>query len=120
MNESACAGMSGMMSIVWVAIIILGVASMWRTYVKAGRPGWAVLIPIYNAYVLLQIVGKPGWWLLLFFIPVVNVIISILVLVSLAKSFGKGGGFAVGLLFLPLIFYPILGFGSARYIGAQP
>jgi len=112
--------MSGMVSIIWLALTVLMVASLWRVFAKAGRPGWAVLIPIYNVYILLQIVGKPGWWLLLMFVPLVNFIIWILVLVSLAKCFGKGGGFAAGMLFLPIIFYPILGFGDAKYIGAQP
>lgn len=120
MNESAGAGMSGMVSIIWLALTVFMVASLWRVFTKAGRPGWAVLVPIYNMYILLQIVGKPGWWLLLMFIPLVNFIIGILVLVGLAKCFGKGGGFVAGMIFLPIIFYPILGFGDAKYIGAQP
>jgi hypothetical protein len=119
MNESASAGGAGMMSIVWLAVTILLLVSMWRVYAKAGHPGWAVLIPIYNFYVMLQIAGKPGWWLLLMFVPFVNFVIMILTVVSFAKSFGKGGGFAAGLIFLPVIFYPILGFGEAKYIGAQ-
>jgi len=112
--------MSGMAILIWLALTIFVLASLWRVFTKAGHPGWAVLIPIYNVYILLQVVGKPGWWLLLMLIPLVNVVISILVLVSLAKCFGKGGGFAAGLIFLPIIFYPILGFGDAKYIGAQP
>ena len=119
MNETATAGTSGMASLVWLAIVMLLLVSLWRVYAKAGRPGWASLIPIYNAYVLLQIVGKPGWWLLLLFIPIANLIVMILVTVSLAKSFGKGGGFAAGLIVLPFIFYPMLGFGDAKYLGAQ-
>jgi ABC-type sulfate transport system permease subunit len=119
MNDTAGAGASGMMTIVWLAVMILVLASLWRVYAKAGHPGWASLIPIYNVYVMLQIAGKPGWWLLMMFIPGLNVIFGILTVISFAKSFGKGGGFAAGLIFLPFIFYPILGFGDVKYIGAQ-
>lgn len=111
----AAAG-GGVMMIIWLAVMVLVIASMWRVFSKAGQPGWAAIIPIYNAIVLLQIVGKPIWWIILFFIPFVNVIMMILVAVELAKVFGKGGGFAAGLILLPIIFYPILGFGDARYV----
>ena len=73
------------------------------------------MIPIYNIYLMLKIAGKPGWWLLLFFIPFVNFVIAIIALVGFAKNFGKGGAFAVGLIFLPIVFYPILAFGDAQY-----
>ena len=71
-----------------------------EVYEKGDQPGWACLIPFYNIYVLMKIVGRPGWWLILFFIPIVNIIIWIIVTIDLAKSFGKGTGFAVGLIFL--------------------
>lgn len=87
----------------------------WKLFVKAGQPGWASLIPIYNVYILLKIVGKPGWWLLLFFIPLVNFIIAIIVLHNLSLSFGKGVGTTLGLLFLGFIFMPWLALGSAKY-----
>jgi hypothetical protein len=83
---------------------------MWKVYTKAGQPGWAAIIPIYNVYILLKIVGKPGWWLLLYFVPFVNIIIGIWVTNLLSKSFGKSEGFTVGLLLLSIIFYPILAF----------
>jgi hypothetical protein len=86
-------------------------------YEKAGQPGWACLIPIYNFYVLCKIVGRPGWWVILLFIPFVNVVIWIIVALDLAKSFGKGTGFAIGLIFLSVIFIMILGFGDDRYVG---
>ena len=101
-----------------LAILVLVVAGFWRVFVKAGHPGWAAIIPIYNLYVLLKIAGRPGWWLLLFIIPVVNFVIGIIVAIDVAKSFGKGTGFGVGLAFLGPIFYPILGFGDATYQGA--
>jgi hypothetical protein len=94
----------------------LMIASMWKVYAKAGKPGWAALIPIYNLVVLLQIVRKPLWWIAMFFIPLVNFIFLILLYIELAKSFGKSGGFAAGLIFLAMIFFPILGFGSSRYV----
>jgi len=99
----------------YFAVIIFVIASLWRVYTKAGQPGWAVLIPIYNAYILLKIAGKPGWWLLLMLIPFVNFIIAILVYVGVAEHFGKGAGFAIGLIFLSFIFFPILAFGEAEY-----
>jgi len=91
--------------------------AMWKIFKKANKPGWASIIPFYNVWVMLEIVGRPGWWLLLMLIPGVNLVIGIIVLVDLAKSFGKGGGFAVGLLLLPYVFFPILGFGDAQYQG---
>ncbi len=101
----------------YVALILLYVIAAWKVYTKAEQPGWAVIIPLYNAWILLKIVGKPVWWLLLFLIPGVNVIFSIWTTNLLSKSFGKNEAFTVGLIFLPFVFYPILGFGSAKYQG---
>ncbi|MFH1486929.1 MAG: DUF5684 domain-containing protein [Chloroflexota bacterium] len=106
-------------TIIYLCVLVLMIASMWRIYTKAGKPGWAIFIPFYNIYVSLKIAGKPGWWLILAFIPLVNIIIAILVAVGVATNFGKGGGFAVGLILLPFIFYPILAFGEARYQGTE-
>ena len=105
---------------VYFAILILMVITMWKIFSKAGEPGWAAIIPIYNVYVLLKIAGKPGWWLLLFFIPVVSLVIAIIVLLGLSERFGKGGGFAAGLILLPIVFFPILAFGSATYQPLSP
>lgn len=99
-------------------LLILVIAGFWKVFEKAGQPGWAAIIPIYNVYILLKIVGRPVWWLILFFIPVVNFIIGIIVSIDVTKAFGKGIGYAIGLLILPIIFYPILGFGDASYQGA--
>jgi hypothetical protein len=101
--------------VVYLAVIVLMVAAMWKIFTKAGEPGWACLVPIYSTCVLLKIAGKPMWWFLLMLIPLVNIIIIIITLVGLSNKFGKGGGFAVGLFLLPVIFYPILGFGDAEY-----
>lgn len=100
-----------------VALIVFLIVAEWKVYTKAGQPGWAVLIPIYNFYVLLKIVGKPGWWLLLMLVPLVNIVIAIYVIHLLSKSFGQGTGFTFGLIFLSFIFYPILGYGAAKYVG---
>ena len=118
MNEAGAAGSFGLVGAFYLAFLVLILASFWRVFAKAGRPGWASLIPVYNGYVLLKIAGKPGWWLLLMFIPLVNIIVSILAAVGLANSFGRGGGFAAGLIFLPFIFYPILAFGDSPYQGS--
>ncbi len=100
-----------------LAILIVVIAGLWKVFVKAGKPGWACLIPIYQFVVMLQIVGRPIWWLILLLIPFVNFVVLIIVSIDMAKSFGKGAGFGIGLAFLSAIFYPILGFGSARYQG---
>jgi len=104
--------------IVAILFAVLMVAAMWKVFTKAGKPGWASIIPIYNIIVLLSIAGKPTWWFILLLIPIVNLIIAILMYVALAEKFGKGGGFAMGLVFLGFIFFPILGFGGAQYQGA--
>jgi len=87
---------------------------------KAGQPGWAAIIPFYNIYVLTQIAEKPEWWLILFFIPLVNLIASIMVWSAISTRFGKGDGFTVGLVLLSFIFIPILAFGDAKYKGINP
>lgn len=102
---------------VYLAIIVLMIVGNWKIYEKAGQPGWAAIIPIYNLIVLLKIVGKPMWWIIMMIIPGVNLIFAIWAMNMLSKSFGKDEGFTVGMIFLPFIFYPILGFGDARYLG---
>ena len=103
--------------IFWLAVTILMIAACWKIFTKAGQPGWAAIIPIYNWYILYKLVGRPGWWVILLLIPFINFIIGIILCVDLAKSFGKGVGFAIGLILLGIIFFPILGFGSAQYQG---
>ena len=97
---------------------LLMIVAMWKVFTKAEQPGWASIIPIYNLYVWCKIVGRPWWWILLMLIPLVNFIIAIILCIDMAKSFGKGAGFGIGLAFLGIIFLPILGFGSAQYQGA--
>jgi hypothetical protein len=103
-----------------LAIAVFAIAGMWVTFVKAGQPGWGCIIPIYNAFLMLRIAGRPAWWLLLLLIPFVNIVILIIVAVDIARNFGRGVLFGLGLAFLGIIFYPILGFGSAQYQPVPP
>ena len=103
--------------IVGLLIALLLIVAMWKVFTKAGQPGWASIIPIYNLYIWCKIVGRPGWWILLMLIPFVNIIVGIILCIDMAKSFGKGAGFGIGLALLGVIFVPILGFGSAQYQG---
>jgi hypothetical protein len=110
-------GPSPIVVIVELLIALFVIAAMWKVFTKAGQPGWASIIPIYNLYVWCKIVGRPWWWILLMLIPLVNIIVGIILCIDMAKSFGKGVGFGIGLILLPIIFFPILGFGSATYQG---
>lgn len=95
---------------------ILVIVGWWKIFTKAGVAGWKSIIPIYNIYVLItKIIGKPWWWLLLLCIPILNLAMTVLINLELAKAFGKGILFALGLTFLGFIFYPILGFGDSTY-----
>jgi hypothetical protein len=103
---------------VYGIVLILVIASLWMTFTKANQPGWAAIIPFYNIYIMCKVAGRPGyWWALISFIPFVNIVLLIILYIDIAKSFGHGGGFAVGMIFLPMIFFPILGFGSSKYQG---
>ena len=107
-----------------IPIVIMGVFALfmlvvnWKVYVKGGQPGIASIIPIWQTIAFLQIAGKPWWWLLLMCIPLVNFVVAIIAIFAFAKSFGKGGGFGLGLLLLTPIFLIILAFGSATHSGA--
>lgn len=117
-NSGGGGGIGGcIFGLIWLALVVVVIAGGWKMFVKAGQPGWGILIPIYNAYLLCKIAGRPGWWLLLLLIPIVNVVVGIILWIDVAKSFGKGVGFAMGLIFLGFIFIPILGFGDAQYQG---
>jgi hypothetical protein len=113
-------GSMGMGPIIFgLAIAVLMIASAWKVFTKAGKPGWAAIVPIYNLLVMLEIARKPTWWIVLFLIPGVSLIMAIIVAVAIANNFGKGTGFGLGLAFLSPIFYPILAFGSAQYTGGM-
>jgi hypothetical protein len=114
---AAAAIFGGCSAIFWLVIGVILIVAMWKLFTKAGKPGWAAIIPIYNVIVLLEIVGRPLWWVILLFIPFVNIVVEIILMVDLARAYGKSTGFALGLIFLSPIFLPILAFGSARYVG---
>jgi hypothetical protein len=116
-GEGGGGGGSVFGSLCGLAFAVIVIIALWRVFEKAGKPGWAAIIPIYNYVVLLEIVGKPVWWIILLFIPFVNLIIAIILMLELAKSFGKGTGFGIGLILLSPIFLLILGFGDAQYVG---
>lgn len=126
-SSNAVAGiLAGFGIVTWIVTMVLAIltiVSMWKIFKKAGKPGWAAIIPIYNVIVLFQISGLNPWLILLFIVPFVNFIaipvLMILLYVKLAKAFGKSGGFAVGLIFLNVIFMPILAFSDTKYQGAE-
>jgi len=105
--------------IIYLAILFAIIGGFWKIFEKAGKPGWASIVPIYNIVVLLEMVGKPTWWLVLFLIPLANIYAAFVVYTELAKAFGKTSGFGIGMLFLPIIFIPMLGFGDAEYQGGN-
>jgi hypothetical protein len=127
---------AGVLLLIWfviiIAVYVVTVIGLWKMYVKAGRPGWAAIVPVYNWWVWVEMIGKPRWWfwalvasVLLSWIPVVGIILSILMFViyllgclEMAKVFGRGSGTGIGLWLVPFVFAPILGFGDAQYVGA--
>ena len=102
-------------SIIYLAIVVIVIAGMWKTFEKAGQPGWGCIIPIYNIYLMTKIAAKPAWWVIMFFIPLVNIVFAIMLYNEIAKKFGQGIGFTIGLILLPFVFFPILGFGDYTY-----
>jgi hypothetical protein len=121
MDDSAAGIIAGgvfmLMFAIGIAIAAALIAGGWKIFTKAGQPGWAVLVPFYNILIMLRIVGRPDIWLLFCLIPGVSIVIGIILCVDLAKSFGKDTVFAIGLILLPIVFVPLLGFGDARYLG---
>jgi hypothetical protein len=115
----ASGGGAGFLVVLLIALIVaaIEIASLWIVFTKAGEKGWKAIIPIWSNIVQMRIIGRPVWWVILLFIPFVNFIVLIIVYLDLAKAFGKGVGFGIGLVFLPFIFMPLLAFGDARYTG---
>lgn len=107
----------GAFAFIYLIIFLVVIAGMWKVFEKAGKPGWAAIIPIYNVIILLEIVGKPVWWIILLLIPFVNLIIMIMLCHQLSLSFGQGIGMTIMLIILPFVAFPLLGFGSATYVG---
>ena len=111
-TDTFFSGLGWLIYIVWIVLVIAGT---WKTFVKAGKPGWGAIIPFYNTYLMIKVAGRPGWWLILFFIPIVNVIMWLIVALGIAENFGHGAGYGILLwLFAPIMFL-VLGFGSDQY-----
>ncbi len=101
---------------IWLAFVVVVLVALWKTFEKAGRPGWNAIIPFYNIYVMLLMVNRPGWWLIWYFVPFANIVVHLIVSLRLAKAFKRSEAFGIILLWLfPLIGYLILGFGSSKY-----
>lgn len=107
----------GIFAVIYLLILILMIVSMWKIFEKAGKPGWAAIVPIYNIIVLLEVVNKPIWWIILLLIPIVNFIIVIILIHRLSLSFGQGVGFTILLLLVGIIGFPMLAFGDYKYVG---
>jgi uncharacterized membrane protein YoaK (UPF0700 family) len=103
--------------LVALAVMVLVFVSLWKIFEKAGKPGWAGIVPIYNAIVLLEIVGRPLWWFILLLVPCVGFVVGILLCIDLAKAFGRSPAYGIGLALLSFIFFPMLAFSDARYVG---
>lgn len=107
--------MSSLGTIIYLAILVLSIIGTWMVFTKASKPGWGAIIPFDNFYLACKVAGRPGWWLILIFFPIVNIVIWFVVSIGIAKNFGQSTAFGVGLALLTFVFAPILGFGEAQY-----
>lgn len=117
-ETAVAAGMMGYMFVMFLASIVMIVA-LWKLYAKAEKPGWASIVPIYNLFVMLEMIGKPAWWIILFFIPGANAVVGILMTYHFVKCFGKPGSHVLLALFFGLIYFPYLAFSSAAYTAPE-
>lgn len=102
-----------------IALVVLMIASWWKIFTKAGQPGWAAIVPIYNLVIMLKVAGKPTWWIaIILLVPIVNYVFLIMMFHGISKNFGHGVGMTLGLIFLGIIFVPVLAFGDSKYVGA--
>ena len=108
---------SPIVGFIYFALIVFLIVCIWKIFQKAGEPGWKSIVPIYNSYTLTKLLFASGWYFLIMLVPIANIVFEIMLYARLSKAFGKGIGFTLGLIFLPVIFFPILAFGSAQYIG---
>ncbi len=116
---AAAAGASAASTLISLIVAVITLVAMWKVFEKAGKAGWKCIIPIYNAYCMFDIAWGKGWFFLLMCIPFVNIAVGIILALKMAKAFGKGTGFGIGLLLIAPVFYMILGFGDAQYVGPQ-
>ena len=117
-TQGILAGIGTGTLIIFLAVLVFMLVTMWKIYQKAGQPGWAAIIPIYNIIVMLKII-KMDWWhlLIMLFVPFAALVYSILIPIKLSQAFGKSAGFGVFAIFFSIIAYPILAFGNSQYQG---
>lgn len=113
-------GLLGGMLFIPSIIGLLVIISMWKIFTKAGKPGWASIVPIYNMVVMVEISGLSMIYVLFLFIPILNIYAIFKIYIEIAHKFGKTTGFGIGLIFLNVIFMPMLAFGDATYDGTAP
>lgn len=106
--------------LIYLVVIVFEIAAFWQLFAKAGEAGWQAIIPVWSTIVLIKIAGRPLWWVILYFIPFVNIVIHFIVSIEVARAFGKGTGYGVLLALFPYVVVPMLGFGSAQYVGSRP
>lgn len=114
-SQTDISAILGTYAILVLVIAVIMIVANWKIYTKAGKPGWASIVPFYNMYVMYEIAGMNGWMFLLTFIPIVNIVIQIMLYLNLAKKFGKSTGFGIGLILLNPIFLLLLAFGNDEY-----
>lgn len=113
------AGMMLIPLLIGLALAVFFIFCVWKVFEKAGQPGWASIVPIYNVIIMIRIAGLPIWYIILLIVPVVNIVINIMIIYKMMLNFGKGVGYTLGMIFLPFIFWPMLAFGSAEYCPAE-
>jgi hypothetical protein len=113
--KAASTSSGSVLLLIILLVVVFYIAAYWRLFSKAGEPGWGAIVPIYNLYLLCKITGRPEWWVIVFFIPLVNIVIALIIAMDLAKVFSKSSGFGIGLWILSFIFIPVLAFGSSTY-----
>lgn len=116
-DTEALGAAMGVVSVFALILMVIMIVANWKIFTKAGKPGWASIVPFYNMYTLFEVAGMNGWMFLLLLVPIVNIVMAIMVYINLAKAFGQSGAFAVGLILLNPIFSLILAFGKAQYVG---
>ncbi len=121
MDPAASAAFGGMIlvfGLVYLVVVVTTIVSMWKLFTKAGKPGWAAIVPIYNNVILLEIAGRPWWWVLLQLVPIFGLWVTIVSMLDFAKSYGKSTGWGVFLILVPIIALPMLAFSrDTRYVG---
>ncbi len=101
--------------IIFLLFILIPIIASWVIYEKAGLHGWSAVVPFHRTVKFFEIAGKPGWWIFLYLVPILNIVVYVATVIEISRRFGHGIGFAIGLLFLPFVFYPILAFGKSTY-----